>query len=74
MGIGFDPTGALAAVLAEHLSEFRLLSASTARQGLAVDLTYAVRPGKGKNPVALLAAVNKVEGVQNAEWSEAQKK
>lgn len=71
MGIGSDPGGPLAAALAEHLAECRLVSVATARQGAAVDLTYAVRLKDGANPVALLAATNKVEGVQNVEWTAA---
>jgi hypothetical protein len=38
-----------------------------------VDLTYSVRLRDADNPVALLAAANKVEGVQNVEWAEAEK-
>jgi hypothetical protein len=74
MGIGFDPDVALAAVLAEHLDAARLVAVATTRQGAAVDLTYAVRPKPATNPIALLAAVNKVEGVQNVEWSMGEKK
>jgi hypothetical protein len=72
MGIGSDPGGALAAVLAEHLIGSRLVSVGTARQGAAVELTYEVRLKEGANPVALIAAVNKVEGVQNVEWTAAE--
>lgn len=74
MGIGFDPDVALAKVLAEYLADCRLVAAATARQGAAVDLRYAVHLKEGANPVGLLAAVNKVEGVQNAEWSDGKEK
>jgi hypothetical protein len=74
MGLGFDPDVALAAVLAEHTESARLVAVATTRQGAAVDLTYAVRPKPTTNPIALLAAVNKVEGVQNVEWSAGEKK
>jgi hypothetical protein len=74
MGLGFDPDVALAAVLAEHLEAARLVAVATTRQGAAVDLTYAVRPKPATSPVALLAAVNKVEGVQNVEWAASEKK
>ena len=74
MGIGFDPEGALTMLLAEHVEEARLLSVGTARQGAAVDLTYAIRMKPTTNPVTLLAAVNRVEGVQNVEWTVGEKR
>jgi hypothetical protein len=74
MGIGFDPDVALGKVLAEFVEVARLVSVGTARQGAAVDLTYAIRLKPGASPVAMLAAVNRVEGVQNAEWTAAEKK
>ena len=74
MGIGFDPEVALAKVLAEFVESAKLVLVGTARQGAAVDLTYAVRMKPAATPVALLAAVNKVEGVQNAEWKDGERK
>ena len=74
MGIGFDPEVALAKVLAEFAESAKLGSAATARQGAALDLSYELRLLPGVSPVALLAAVNKVEGVQNAEWAAGGKK
>ena len=74
MGIGFDPEIALAKVLAEFAESARLASVATARQGAALDLGYDLRLLPGVSPVALLAAVNKVEGVQNAEWAAGGKK
>ena len=70
MGLGSDPSGSLAAVLAEHLAGWRLVSVGTARQGAAVEVTYEVRLKGTANPVGLIAAVNRVEGVQNVEWTE----
>jgi hypothetical protein len=74
MGIGFDPDVALASVLAEFAESAKLVAVGTARQGAAVDLTFSVRMKPATSPVALLAALNKVEGVQNVEWSESEKK
>lgn len=71
IGIGFDPETALAAVLGEHLADHHLVSAATARQGAALDLHYAVHLKDGATPVGLLAAINKVEGVQSVEWTDA---
>jgi hypothetical protein len=73
IGIGTDPDGPLTATLARHLEECRLVSATTARQGVAMDLTYAVRLRQKASAPALIAELNKVEGVQGAEWTEAPK-
>jgi hypothetical protein len=70
MGLGFDPAGALATVLEEHLHHVRLVSVATAKQGAAIDMTYTVYLKPEANPVALIAAVNKVDGVQNVQWDE----
>jgi hypothetical protein len=74
MGIGFDPDVALAKVLADFVVSAKLRLVGTARQGAAVDLTYAVRMKPTATPVALLTALNKVEGVQNAEWTAGERK
>ncbi|HJZ53459.1 MAG TPA: hypothetical protein VKE74_00785, partial [Gemmataceae bacterium] len=55
----------------KHLSEFRLVSANTARQGVALDLTYSVRLRPGFSAVSLIGELNRIEGVQGVEWKEA---
>jgi hypothetical protein len=73
LGIGSDPEGPLSETLRKHTSELRLVAIGTARQGAAVDLTYAVRLGEGMTPLALAAELNRVEGVQGVEWADAKK-
>lgn len=69
-GIGTDPTTAIAVTLVKHLQDHRLISAATARQGVAIDLTYAVRLKAGASALALIAELNRTEGVQGVEWKE----
>ena len=46
------------------------MSVATARQGAAIDLTYSARLRAGASVVALVAEVNRTEGVQGVEWKE----
>lgn len=67
LGTGSDPA-VLAGVLDAHAEDVRLVAAATVRQGTALDLTYTLRLRPGATAVALVGALNRVEGVQNAEW------
>jgi hypothetical protein len=69
-GTGADPAGALTATLEKYLQDFSLMSVATARQGAAIDLTYSARLRAGASVVALVAEVNRTEGVQGVEWKE----
>lgn len=71
IGIGQDPDGPLAEVMRKHTGEARLVAIATARQGAAIDLTYAVRLRDTTTPLALTADLNRTEGVQGVEWGEA---
>ena len=70
LSTGSDPAGPLAIALAKHLREQRLVSAGTAKQGAALDLIYSVRLKDPGGTLAMLADLNRVEGVQSVEWSE----
>ncbi len=52
-------------VLAKHARSVRLESTATARQGAAVDLSYAI--DLKSTPLEFLAEVNRIEGVQQVE-------
>lgn len=69
--IGPDPHAVLNTTLTKHLSEFRLTSTNTARQGAALDLTYKVALRPGNTALALIGELNRTEGVQGVEWKEA---
>jgi hypothetical protein len=67
-GIGLVPEKSLAAHFATHLDSQHLLSVATVRQGVALDLTYSAVLRTGASSVALVADLNRVEGIQAVEW------
>jgi uncharacterized membrane protein YhiD involved in acid resistance len=67
LALGRDPAHVLDTVLKQHLSDFRLTAAETARQGVALDLHYRVRLQSSSAMAALVAQLNQVEGVQSVE-------
>jgi hypothetical protein len=70
LGIGVDPGGPLTERLQKLTVESRLVATATARQGAALDLTFAIRLRETTTPLELTAALNRVEGVQAVEWGE----
>ena len=71
LGIGVNPDTALGETLARNLDSHHLLSVVTSRQGAALDLTYTGLLKTSASAVALVAELNKVEGVQGVEWKNA---
>jgi len=71
LAAGTDPAGPLAAALAKYLRDQRLTAAGTAKQGASIDLVYSVRLKDSQGTLAMLADLNRVEGVQSVEWAEA---
>lgn len=69
LGLGRDPQQTLGPALSRSLQSIRLQEAGTARQGAALDLTYAARLIAGSSLADLVTQLNKVEGVQSAEAS-----
>ncbi len=67
VGMGVAPEALLGETFGKHLAEVRLVSATTARQGAALELAYAVKLRRMDGAVALVSALNRVEGVQNVE-------
>jgi Domain of unknown function (DUF4956) len=67
IGLGHNPDELLNTAFAHHLAEVRLAGAATARQGAALELTYAVRLKQPAGIVELVAALNRIEGVQSVE-------
>lgn len=66
LGLGTE-VDTLRPTLTEHLVEQRLLSIDTAKQGVAINISYEVRFRKGGSPDALVKAINKIEGVQSVD-------
>jgi hypothetical protein len=54
-------------LLDEHLVSRRITASATARQGVALEVTYDTRLKAGTAPDALVRALNQVEGVQGVE-------
>jgi uncharacterized membrane protein YhiD involved in acid resistance len=67
VGLGSDPEAVLAPVFAQHLAEYRLTGTATAKQGAALEATYKARLKPGAKAFALVAELNKIEGVQGVE-------
>jgi hypothetical protein len=70
LGLGHDPDTLLGPVLGKHFDDVRLVGTATARQGAAVELTYTVRPRGPQAMLAVVAELNRVEGVQGVELRE----
>ena len=67
LAIGRDAETLLGPALDEHTHARRLLAVATARQGLSLDSTYAIALRDHAHSSAFVAALNRVEGVQNVE-------
>jgi hypothetical protein len=67
MGLGDKATKAVEPILDDYLIERRLLSMSTAKQGVALDATYEVRLRDGRPVDGLVKALNLAEGVQSVD-------
>jgi len=67
LAIGLDADAVLGSTLDQFVSARRLVSVSTARQGLSINASYktALRADDGAS--ALVNALNRLEGVQNVE-------
>ena len=67
IGSGFDPDPLLTEAFRKYLTSYRLTAATTARQGIALDLHYAVKLTQPDAPLTLLKELMRLEGVQNVE-------
>lgn len=65
VGLGTDLQKLVGSTLDAHLSERRLRSMETAKQGISVDVTYDARLRSADSAEALLKALNRLEGVQD---------
>ena len=68
IGTGVVPEKVFAEHFSKYLDSQDLLSVATARQGAALDLTYTACLKPGSTAVALVAELNRVDGVQGVEW------
>ena len=70
MGLGRDPASVLNGSISRATTSNRLVGVTTARQGSAIDVTYAVTLASAADPAALVQEVNGLEGVQSVELRE----
>lgn len=67
---GHDPVAALDELFQRELLHHRVTQLVTARQGLSLDLRYDVRLRNPDDPLALVRALQQIEGIQSVEWRE----
>ncbi len=67
LGLGHDPDAVLGGVFGKYLADVRLVAAATARQGVALEFTYAARLREPGAAVRLVAELNRTDGVQGVE-------
>ena len=65
IGIGHDADTLLRSVLDTHVRDRRLVSMSTARQGMAFAVTYRAALRTDSSASELVKALNRIEGVQS---------
>jgi uncharacterized membrane protein YhiD involved in acid resistance len=68
--LGCNPEEVLGKSFEAHFDSTRLIAATTARQGSALDLTYQTRLRQRDSVIALVTELNGLEGVQAVELSE----
>ena len=67
VGLGGDPEALWRDIFAKHLLRCQLRAMATARQGAALDVTYAIQLRDDLAALALIRDLNRCEGMQNAE-------
>jgi hypothetical protein len=67
VGLGHDLDGLLGKTIDSHFQDRELVAMGTARQGAALDVRYEGRLKNGGAPDVLVAALNKIDGVQEVE-------
>ena len=65
IGLGHDAETLLRSVLDAHVQNRRLVSMSTARQGMALEVAYRAVLGNDSSASDLVKALNRLEGVQS---------
>ena len=65
LGLGHDVHALLGGALDRHLSHRELLGMTTAKQGMAIEVSYRVGLRSERSPDAIIAELNRIEGVQS---------
>jgi uncharacterized membrane protein YhiD involved in acid resistance len=70
VGVGHDIETLLKELFSTHLTSHRIQSIESARQGVALDVKFAVRLRPTSSPLAFVKALQQTAGVQNIEWND----
>jgi uncharacterized membrane protein YhiD involved in acid resistance len=65
IGLGHDPDALLAATLDSYVSSRKIAAIETAKQGLAIEITYRADLRDERSAATIVAALNRLEGVQS---------
>jgi hypothetical protein len=65
LGLGHDVDSLLGPALGAHVRTRRLVSMATAKQGMAIEVSYSIVLRSEQSAVELVKALNRVEGVQS---------
>ena len=66
LGLGLDPTTLLGPTLDTFARTRRVMEVTTSRQGAAIDVSYCAALKDDQSLHALIAALNRLDGVQSA--------
>jgi hypothetical protein len=69
LGLGIDAAAAVGPRLDGHASAWRLIGASTSRQGLSIDVSYRLALKDAERAQDLVSALNGTDGIQSADVS-----
>jgi hypothetical protein len=64
LNVGLDPETALSSAIDRHVARRELVSAETARQGIALDVIFDVGLRPAARPDTLVQELNRIDGVQ----------
>lgn len=70
LAVGLDPNSVLTATFGKLLKETRMQTVETAKQGAVIEVKYQVILKPDVSPIALIADLTRVEGVQGVEWKD----
>ena len=65
VGLGHDVQALLGGAFDRHLSHRELLSMATAKQGMAIEVSYRAALKSERSPEVIIAELNRIEGVQS---------
>jgi hypothetical protein len=65
IGLGHDVESLLGPAFGAHVRSRRLVSMATAKQGMAIEVSYSIELRSEQSAVELVKALNRIEGIQS---------